>query len=226
MGPVIRTPDLSRRAFARTNPETIAQRVALLRELCPAAASIGEICSGDCSRQHAAYRDELGVRRYRALDIQPDIVQQNRARGIDCVQGDALDPAALRGFLDLDVIFFGPPLSEGCDGHTLLELRQVVPAYGPFARLLYGLGYEGVLVAICPKATTMGDVRRLHAEITAARPGVGLRLLHYSHAAMTDAGKPMEPRLKYIELWLGPRFPDAWELRRTGPLPEDDPPAP
>jgi hypothetical protein len=220
---VIRTPDLSRRAFARTNTETVAQRVALLRELCPAVASIGEICCGDCSRQHAAYRDELGVQRYRALDIQPEIVRENRARGIDCVQGNALDPGALRGFLDLDVIFFGPPLSEGCDGHTLLRFSQVVPAYGPFACMLYrDLGYGGVLVAICPKATTMGDVRRLHAEITAARPGVGLRLMHHSHAAMTDAGEPLEPRLKYIELWMGPGFADTWELRRTGPLPPED----
>lgn len=219
----MRTPDLSRRTFARTNTETVAQRVALLRELCPGVSSVGELCCGDCSRQHAAYRDELSVARYRALDIQPDIVRDNRARGIDCVHGDVLDPAVLRRFLDLDVLFFGPPLSEGCDGHNLLGFSQVVPAYGPFVRLLYGeLRYEGVLVAVCPKATTMGDVRRLHAEIVAARPEVGLRLLHHSHAAMTDAGAPLEPRLKYIELWMGPRFPDAWELRRTGPLPAED----
>src|SRR6185369_14334980 len=78
-GPMIRTPDLGRRAFARTNSETVAQRVALLRELCPGAASIGELCCGDCSRQHAAYRDELGVGRYRALDIEPEIARENRA---------------------------------------------------------------------------------------------------------------------------------------------------
>jgi hypothetical protein len=216
-----RTPDLARRAFARTNTETVAQRVALLRELVPGVASVGELCSGDCSRQHAAYRDQLGVARYRALDLQPDIVRMNRAQGIDCVQGDVRDHAVLRGFLDLDVLFFGPPLSEDCDGHNLLSFSQVVPAYGPFVRLLYGdLRYQGVLVAICPKATTMGDIRRLHAETLAARPEVGLGLLHYTHAAMTDSGKPMEARLKYIELWLGPSFADRWEVRRTGPLPE------
>jgi hypothetical protein len=45
--------------------------------------------------------------------------------------------------------------------------------------------------------------------------------VHHSYAAMTDSGEPLEPRLKYVELWLGPRLPDAWELRRTGPLPAD-----
>lgn len=38
------TPDLTKRAFARTNPQTIAQRVALLRELLPGVTSIAELC--------------------------------------------------------------------------------------------------------------------------------------------------------------------------------------
>ncbi len=43
-------------AFARTNAQTIAQRVSLLRELLPDVRAIGELCCGDCARQWAAYR--------------------------------------------------------------------------------------------------------------------------------------------------------------------------
>jgi len=42
-----RLPDLTRRSFARTNAQTIAQRVALVREFTPNAKAISEICCGD-----------------------------------------------------------------------------------------------------------------------------------------------------------------------------------
>jgi hypothetical protein len=42
-----RTPNLTRRAFARTNLQTITQRAALLQQLLPGLASIAEICCGD-----------------------------------------------------------------------------------------------------------------------------------------------------------------------------------
>jgi hypothetical protein len=78
-----RRPDLTRRAFARTNVQTIAQRVALLRELSPGVRSISEICCGDCSRQYQAYTRELGVAVFHGLDLEPAIVAANRAQGID-----------------------------------------------------------------------------------------------------------------------------------------------
>ncbi len=90
-----RLPDLAR-PFARTNAQTIAQRVALLRELLPGARAIGELCCGDCRAQSAIYRHELAVERYHGLDIHPGIVAQNRAQGVDCALGDALDANALQ----------------------------------------------------------------------------------------------------------------------------------
>ncbi|HLL54438.1 MAG TPA: hypothetical protein VK447_12870 [Myxococcaceae bacterium] len=212
------TPDLTRRAFARTNPQTVAQRVALLRELVPGARSIAELCCGDCSVQWEAYRRELGVERYRGLDLEPEIVQANRARGIDCVQGNVLDPAVLRPFLDSDVIFFGPPLSEDCDGHRLLSFREVRPGFDAFARLLLGaLGYGGLLVCIGPRGTTAGDARYLYEQIKTVRPDFGLRLMHHSHATVTGGGEVTEPRLKYVELWFSNELGDLWEIRQGGP---------
>lgn len=162
------TPDLNRKAFARTNPQTIAQRMALLRELLPGVASIAELCCGDCTRQAAAYRCELAIERYRGLDLVPEIVAANQAQGIDCLCGDVLDPAVLYRFLDFEVIFYGPPLSVACDGHRLLAFREVVPGYDTVARLLLGeLGYNGTLVCICPNNTTPGDARWLYDQIKA-----------------------------------------------------------
>jgi hypothetical protein len=211
-------PDLSRRSFARTNLQTIRQRVALLRELLPGTRSIAEICCGNCTQQREAYCQLPGFERYRGLDIHPDIVAANEAQGIDCVRGDAMDPTVLAQFLDFDVIFFGPPLSVDCDGHSLLEFRQVVPGFDDFSRLLHGdLDYEGTLVTICPKGTTMGGVRWLYQQIREVRDDVGLRLIHYSVSTLTGYGEVTEPRLKYVELWFSNRLDNAWEVRTSVP---------
>ncbi|MBP6789649.1 MAG: hypothetical protein KA170_18825 [Candidatus Promineofilum sp.] len=213
-----RLPDLDR-PFARTNVQTIAQRVGLLRELLPDVRAIGELCCGDCRAQWATYRRELPIERYHGLDLHPGVVAANRSAGIDCVQGDALEPGALRPFLGDDVLFFGPPLSVNCDGHTLLPFRAVTPGYADLVTLLFGqLGYDGTLVCIAPRATTPGDMRWLYETATAANPGVGLRLIHHSYATLTGAGEPHEPRLKYVELWLSTRLPDRWETRASRPV--------
>lgn len=123
-------------AFARTNVQTIAQRVTLLRELLPDVRAIGELCCGDCARQWAAYRQAFSGVSYRDLDIAPNIVAANQAQGIACTCGDVLDPAILRLFLGCDVLFFGPPLSQTCDGHSLLAFHEVVPTYTDSASLL------------------------------------------------------------------------------------------
>jgi hypothetical protein len=44
-----RLSNLFRRAFARTNTQTIVQRVSILRELVPGSRAVSEICCGDCS---------------------------------------------------------------------------------------------------------------------------------------------------------------------------------
>jgi hypothetical protein len=209
-----RTPNLTRRAFARTNRQTITQRVALLQELLPDLSSIAEICCGDCSQQAAAYRQHLGIEIYRGLDIHPQIVAANQAQGVDCICGDALDPEVLRQFLIFEVIFFGPPLSVGCDGHHLLNFDEIIPSYADFVQLLLGtLNYYGTLVCICPKTTTMGDINRLYHRVKRLRPEFGLRLIHYSEATLTGAGETTEPRLKYVEAWFSDRLEERWEVR-------------
>jgi hypothetical protein len=86
--------------------------------------------------------------------VSPAIVAANRAAGVPCVCGDALDPVALSPFLAFDVISFGPPLSAGCDGHRALAFDAVQPGYAVFADLfLSQLGYTGTLVCIGPKTT-------------------------------------------------------------------------
>jgi len=90
-----RFPNLTRSSFARTNSQTIVQRVGLLREFVPGARAITEICCGDCSRQHQAYTSELSLQTFRGLDLEPTIVAANQAKGIECHQGDALDSKAL-----------------------------------------------------------------------------------------------------------------------------------
>jgi hypothetical protein len=212
------TPNLSRRSFARTNPHTIAQRVALLKELLPQVTSIVELCCGDCLAQQQAYQQHLGVSAYLGLDIQPDIVAANRARGINCLCGDALDREMLRHFLDFDAVFFGPPLSPACQGHSLFAFQDVRPGYADFTRLLLGeLGYQGTLVCIGPNTTTMGDIRRLYGYVKFLPGDYGLRLIHYSHASLTGDGTTTEPRLKYVELWFSSHLADAWEVRHSRP---------
>ena len=205
-------------AFARTNVQTIAQRVTLLRELLPAVRAIGELCCGDCARQWAAYRQAFPNVSYRGLDIAPHIVAANQAQGIACAYGDVMHPEILRQFLICDVLFFGPPLSQDCDGHTLLAFHEVIPAYIDFVRLLWDdLGYQATLVCICPNTTTMGDVRRLYAQTRAVRPDVNLRLLHYSYATRTGYDEVTSLRLKYVELWFSTVLPDVWEVRELRP---------
>lgn len=199
--------------FARTNRQTIAQRVALLRQLLPGVQSIGELCCGDCSRQAAAYRD-IGVDRYVGLDISPGIVAANQVQGIECLLGDALDPEMLHHFLRFDLLFFGPPLSVRCDGHQLLAFEQVTPTYAAFSQLLWQeLGYHGTAVYICPNSTTPGDLRRLYEHIRRVRADVGLRLIWSSWSTETGLGETTPLRLKYIEAWFSTELPDAWEFR-------------
>lgn len=207
-------PNTVRGTFARTNVQTIGQRVTLLRELLPQVHAIGELCCGDCSQQWAAYRQAFPGVAYRGLDLDPSIVVANQARGIACDCGDVLDPAALHPFLACDVLFFGPPLSQSCDGHNLLAFREVVPAYADFARLLWGdLSYQGTLICIGPNTITMGDARWLYAHTRAVQPGANLRLLHYSYATRTGHDEITPLRLKYVDMWFSTVLPDAWEVR-------------
>ena len=96
MNVAYQTPDPNRQHFARTNAQTIAQRIVLLKELVPAVNTIAEICCGDCLRQYQAYRKQLGIQVYHGLDIDREIVVANQNRGIACYYGDALDKDNLR----------------------------------------------------------------------------------------------------------------------------------
>jgi hypothetical protein len=215
--PAYNTPDLSHAGFARTNRQTIAQRAALICELLPETRRIAELCCGDCAAQYESYRAALPGLTFCGLDVAPAIVTTNRTAGVPCILGDALNPAVLRHFLTYDVVFFGPPLSAGCDGHHALVFDAVQPGFAAFTDLFLGqLGYAGALVCIGPKKTHMGDIRRLYDRIRAQRADFGLRLIHHSHATVTGAGIATEPRLKYVELWFSSRLPDAWEVRRSG----------
>ncbi len=217
MPPPYQLPDPTQRPFARTNVQTIQQRAALLHELLPNTHTIAELCCGDCSAQDEIYRSQLHIERYVGLDLQPEIVVANRARGIESVQGDALDPKVLRRFVDFDVIFFGPPLSIDCDGHHGLDFRDITPGYADFARLLLAdLHFEGTLVCIGPKTTHLGDAQWLSEQIGRGRSDVNLRLIHHSYSTVTGAGANTEPRLKYVELWFSTRLANAWEVRTSG----------
>jgi hypothetical protein len=202
-------------SFARTNRQTIAQRAALLQELLPDVQSIGELCCGDCSRQAEAYR-QIDITHYIGLDISAEIVAANRAKGLDCIQGDVLDPQALRRFLECEVLFFGPPLSVNCDGHQGFSFAQVVPGYTDFSRLLWtDLAYQGTAIYICPNSTTPADVRQMYDHIHLNRPDVGVRLVWQSWSTETGHGETTEPRLKYIEVWFSSVLPDIWEFRSS-----------
>ena len=211
-----RLPDLSRRTFARTNEQTIAQRIDILRELVPHVHSIAEICCGDCLRQQKAYKQALEVQTYHGLDLEPAIIESNRANGIECTVGDALDEKMMRKFVQDDVIFFGPPLSDDCDGHRLIGFDAVVPSFPAFARLLLStLHYDGLLVCVCPNSTDMGDISRLYQDIQAYRPDVHLRLIHHSYSTLTGNGESTGMRLKYAELWFSSALEDLWEVRES-----------
>jgi len=186
-----------------------------MKELLPHAKSVADICCGDCSQQWEIYSQLPHLEKYTGLDIHPEIVKFNRANGIDCFCGDALDKTVLSRFIDFDVLFFGPPLSLNCDGHTLLEFRHIEPGYQDFTRLIFNeLDYDGTVVCICPKSTTMGDIRRLYSHINDLRVDVGLHLIHYSVTTLTADGQTTEPRLKYVELWLSSRLENSWHVRK------------
>ena len=215
-----RLPDLSRKAFARTNEQTIAQRINILQELAPYVRSVTEICCGDCQRQHHAYKQTLGVQTYRGLDLEPAIVEANRANGIECYVGDALNEKVIRKFVQDDVIFFGPPLSDDCDGHRLIGFDAVVPEFSAFARLILGtLHYDGMLICICPNSTDMGNISRLYQDIQGYRPDVHLRLIHHSYSTITGNGESTEMRLKYIELWFSSKLEALWEVWESRGMP-------
>ena len=48
--------------------------------------------------------------------------------GMECYLGNALDVNVVRWFIDDDLIFFGPPLSEDCDGHRLVSFDELYQA--------------------------------------------------------------------------------------------------
>ena len=208
-------PDIHR-PFARTNIQTVRQRAGLLRELHPGISTIAEICCGDCQAQFDIYRSELGIQRFRGLDLSPDVVALNRSRNIPCDYGNALDSTVMRSFLDFDAIFFGPPLSTDCDGHRLIAFRDVIPDFFTFTNLLLNeLNYQGLLVLIGPRTTTPGDARWIDYQIRAIRPDYRLRLMHYSYASVTGLGEPTELRLKYVDLWYQVGQEPQWEVRNS-----------
>jgi hypothetical protein len=217
MPPNYQLPDPTQHPFARTNVQTIQQRAPLLRELLPDTRAIAELCCGDGLAQDEIYRSQLHIERYVGLDLQPEIVAANRARGIECVQGDALDPKIMRRFAVFDVIFFSPPLSVDCDGHHGLVFRDIVPGYTDIARLLLAdLHFEGTLICIGPKTTHLGDAQWLYEQIGHWRSDVNLRLIHHSYSTVTGAGDNTEPRLKYVELWFSIQLVNTREMRLSG----------
>ena len=212
------TPNLTRKSFARTNSQTILQRISLLKEFVPSVNSIAEICCGDCTKQFQAYSNYLNVQTYRGLDIETSIVAATQKQGIECYCGDALDLSMLLKFAKDDVIFFGPPLSIECDGHQILQFSEVQPSYYDFARLLLAeLKYSGMFICICPNSTTMGDVAKLHYQIRSYRKDLNLPVIHYSYSTITGNDEPTELRLKYIELWFSDKHGDSWEVRESRP---------
>jgi hypothetical protein len=218
-----RVPKSGNPHFARTNIQTIHQRAAILRELLPDTKSIAEICCGDCYSQDHIYRQILEVEKYVGLDIQPEIVELNRSKGVSCICGDALDKSVLQTFLGFDVIFYGPPLSVHCDGHNLLTFREINPGYLDFVGLLLGeLNYTGTLVCICPRKTTMGDVRLLYEQVKSLRKDFGLRLINHRYSTITGSGETTELRLKYVELWFSSILEDSWEVRESKPSTEEN----
>lgn len=212
-------PDLDKKTFARTNHQTIEQRAQLISELLPNTKSIAELCCGDCSWQWQHYADTLNIERYRSLDLDPTIVKMNNAAGIDCICANVMDREVLRTFLDADVVFFGPPLSIDCDGHQLLSFQNVTPSFSDFTDLLLGaLEYNGTLVCICPKTTTMGDAAQLYHDVQQKRADVGLRLIHHTYSTRTGSGEQTEPRRKYVELWFSTQLANQWEVRESQPF--------
>ncbi|MCG9892743.1 MAG: hypothetical protein MH252_16920 [Thermosynechococcaceae cyanobacterium MS004] len=213
-------PDLRKGTFARTNIQTIQQRISILQKLFSSVESIAEICCGDCQRQRDEYKSNLGVSSYKALDFLPEIAQHNQSLGIDCVCGDALDRKTMQVFSGSQVIFYGPPLSLDCDAHRLLTFSEVIPSYVDFLRLMVSeISYQGSIVCICPKMTTMGEIQWLYGQVKSFSSEWGLRLIHYSQSTVTGQDVLTEARLKYVELWFSSCLEDNWEVIESEGLP-------
>ena len=205
-----------KKGFVHTNPKTVQQRAELIGKLLPDTRSIAEICCGNCSYQSQIYRQTLHVHKYLGLDIDPEIVKMNKQQGVACIQGDALNGTTLKQFLEFDIIFFGPPLSLECDGQQLISFGKVIPGYFDFVELLIGkLKYKGVLVCICPKTTTMGDVQSLYNAVQNQNKDFGLSLIHNSYSDITSRGDVTEPRLKYIEVWFSMLLGNTWTIQES-----------
>jgi hypothetical protein len=199
--------------FVHTNPQTIMQRVGLLKTYFPGIRSVAELCCGNCFEQWRIYHEMLNVQQFMGLDIDPAVVALNTRQNVPCLQGDVMQPATLARFREFDAIFFGPPLSVDCTGHKPLAYKQVIPAYDGFMELLLKeLRYTGLVVCICPKTTRMNEVEKLHAVVRAADREYGLSLIHRSHSNLTSAGKATELRLKYVELWFSRTLGDRWQM--------------
>lgn len=210
------TPNHDRKSFARTNVQTVSQRAAIIGEILPNTRSIAEVCCGDCFNQWKIYHSVFKLSSFVGLDIDSEVIAANRASGINCLIGDALDREVVRSLLSSDIIFFGPPLSANCDGHTLFRFQDVVPGYVEFTDLVFAeLDYQGTIVCIGSKQTSMSDAQWLYNRVKINRPDVGLRLLHYSYSTITGAGKATPSRLKYVELWLSSKLEDSWEIRES-----------
>lgn len=209
-------PNLNQPVFARTNIQTIKQRISILKEILPSVDSIAEICCGDCQRQWQAYQKELGITSYKGLDLHPEIVKINQQKGIDCIGGDALAKSTMQQFQDFEVIFFGPPLSVDCDTHRLLGFSDVIPSYKDFMELMLNeIGYQGIIVCICPKTTTIGDIQWLYDQVKSSDHNWGLRLIHHSYSTLTGQDLVTESRLKYLELWFSNCLEDSWEMKNN-----------
>jgi len=207
-----------KKGFVHTNVKTVEQRAVLLGNYLPATKSIAEVCCGNCFYQYQIYERELQIQKFLGLDIVPAVVEANKRQGVPCVCGDALNGAVLKNFLDFDVIFFGPPLSIECDGHQLMTFNEVVPSYSEFVELLVGeLKYGGTFICICPKTTTMGDIRKLYNAVKIQNDKYGLAVIHYSYSDITSDGTVTESRLKYVELWFSTALEDRWEIQESKP---------
>ncbi len=152
--------DHSRKTFAKTNIDTVLQRVEIIKTLLPDVKTIGEICCGDCTRQFEIYKENFALSSYRGLDIDPFIVKFNLKKGIECLCGSAVDAGIMKNFINYDIIFYGPPLSENCDGHAILDFKAVEPSFLNFMKLIYqDLKYQGMIVCICPRTADMADTQ-------------------------------------------------------------------
>lgn len=199
--------------YARTNIQTVRQRAQIIKDFLPKTHTIAEICCGDFTRQDQVYRRELGAHTA-GLDLNPDVVAYDKAKGLDCYHGNALDAAIMRKFLAADVLFFGPPLSPECTGHNVQSVAQVQPSFDDFIDLLIGaLRFQGALVCICPKQTNMGDIQQIYKTVKKHNERYNLFLIHHSHATVTGRDEPTEKRLKYVELWFATTQPDEWHTK-------------